>query len=50
MKTQTLNELKDKWYDDCLKYNIPVSPSDIEDIIEELMKIKESKEQYYKED
>lgn len=36
--------LKDKWYDDCLKYNIPVSPSDVKDIVEELIGMEESKE------
>ena len=36
--------LTKKWYEDCLKYNIPVSPSDVKDIVEELIGIEESKE------
>lgn len=31
--------LVNKWYTDCLVYNIPVSPSDIRDIVEELMEM-----------
>ena len=38
--------LRDKWYDDCLKYNIPVSPSEIQDIVEELFELKNEKEIY----
>lgn len=45
-----IKTLKEKWYQDCVNYDIPVSPSDIEDIIEDLLATKESKEQYYKED
>lgn len=45
MKTQTIiNELRDKWYEDCLKYNIPVNPSDVQDIVEELLELKNEKE------
>lgn len=29
--------LKQKWYLDCLVYNIPVSPSDIKDVLEDLI-------------
>ena len=29
--------LTNKWYFDCLVYNIPVSPSDVRDIVEELV-------------
>lgn len=39
--------LRDKWYADCLVYNIPVSPSDIQDIVKELIKTKKNKEEYY---
>ena len=42
-----IEKLKEKWYKDCLKYNIPVSPSDIEDIIEDLLKTKQSKQEQY---
>lgn len=31
--------LVNKWYTDCLVYNIPVSPSDIRDIVEELIEM-----------
>lgn len=34
-----------KWYEDCLFYDIPVSPSDIKDIIEELVELKKEKEE-----
>lgn len=48
MKTQTIiNELRDKWYEDCLKYNIPVSPSDVQDIVEELLELKNDKDSQY---
>lgn len=43
-KNPVVEILKDKWYDDCLKYNIPVSPSDVKDIVEELIGMEESKE------
>lgn len=40
-----IDVLVNKWYTDCLVYNIPVSPSDIRDIVEELMEmVKEEKE------
>lgn len=32
--------LVNKWYLDCLVYNLPVSPSDIKDIVEELISMK----------
>ena len=32
--------LANKWYFDCLVYNIPVSPSDVKDIVEELISMK----------
>ena len=35
----------EKWYNDCLAYDIPVSPSDVKDIVEELMELKAKKEQ-----
>lgn len=41
-KTEILIE---KWYEDCLFYNIPVSPSDVKDIVEELIKLKKEKEE-----
>ena len=36
--------LTNKWYLDCLVYNIPVSPSDVRDIVEELVNLKTKKE------
>lgn len=42
-----IQTLKEKWYQDCVNYDIPVSPSDIEDIIEDLLATKESKEKGY---
>lgn len=39
-----INTLKEKWYNDCLTYNIPTSPSDIKDIVEELINLKTEKE------
>ena len=43
--------LAGKWHTDCLVYNIPVSPSDVKDIVEELvsMKKEEEKEMTYQE-
>lgn len=42
---KVMDVLINKWYTDCLVYNIPVSSSDIRDIVEELRKmIKEKKE------
>lgn len=34
-----IKTLRDKWYDDCLKYNIPVSPNEVKDIVEELVEM-----------
>ena len=36
--------LANKWYTDCLVYNIPVSPSDVKDIVEELVSMKNEEE------
>ena len=36
--------LANKWYIDCMVYDLPVSPSDIRDIIEELIQMKKEKE------
>ena len=36
--------LTNKWYLDCLVYNIPVSPSDVKDIVEELVSMKKEEE------
>ena len=36
--------LAEKWYIDCLVYNIPVSPSDVKDIVEELISMKKEEE------
>ena len=36
--------LANKWYIDCLVYNIPVSPSDVKDIVEELVSMKNEEE------
>ena len=36
--------LANKWYLDCLVYNIPVSPSDVKDIVEELISMKKEEE------
>ena len=38
--------LANKWYLDCLVYNIPVSPSDVKDIVEELLQTKTEKEEW----
>ena len=35
-----INALVDKWYSDCLDYGIPVSPSDVRDVVEELVSMK----------
>lgn len=43
-KNPVVEILKDKWYDDCLKYNIPVSPSDMKDIVEELIEMRKENE------
>ena len=34
-----IDVLTSKWYLDCLTYNIPVSPSDVRDIVEELVEM-----------
>lgn len=39
-----IDVLTNKWYTDCLVYNIPVSPSDVRDIVEELVSIKKEEE------
>jgi hypothetical protein len=46
-----IENLTDKWYEDCLNLDIPVSPSDIKDVVEELvsMKNEEEKEMTYQE-
>ena len=36
--------LTNKWHLDCLVYNIPVSPSDVKDIVEELVSMKKEEE------
>lgn len=41
----TIEILRDKWYEDCLKYNIPVSPNEVKDIVEELIEMKKNKEE-----
>lgn len=38
--------LANKWYLDCLVYNIPVSPSDVKDVVENLLKTKAEKEEW----
>lgn len=38
--------LANKWYFDCLVYNIPVSPSDVKDVVEDLLKTKTEKEEW----
>lgn len=35
-----IDTLAQKWYLDCLVYNIPVSPSDVKDIVEDLLLMK----------
>lgn len=40
--------LAEKWYNDCLVYDIPVSPSDVKDIVEELMELAKEKNHSYK--
>lgn len=41
-----VDKLVEKWYEDCLMYNIPVSPSDVRDIVENLVLIKNAKEDW----
>ena len=36
--------LAHKWYIDCLVYNIPMSPSDVQDVVEDLLKTKKEAE------
>ena len=36
-KEKVIRELTAKWYEDCLKLDIPVSPSDIKDVVEDLV-------------
>lgn len=38
--------LTNKWYDDCLQYNIPLSPSDVEDTVRDLFTLKKEKEEW----
>lgn len=40
--------LCNKWYVDCLVYNIPVSPSDVKDIVRDLLELKKEKEEWEK--
>ena len=40
----TIDILTEKWYDDCLKHNIPISSSDVKDIVEELIKMRKENE------
>ena len=47
MDEKIIEILTHKWYTDCLVYNIPVTPSDIKDFVEDLIKTKASKEEYY---
>lgn len=35
-----IETLSQKWYFDCLAYNIPVSPSDVRDVVEDLLSMK----------
>ena len=48
-----INTLRDKWYEDCLERNIPVSPGEVKDIVEELVEMiqvnEEDKEMTYQE-
>ena len=41
-----IDVLTNKWYLDCLVYNIPVSPSDIRNIVEDLLVTKKQKEEW----
>lgn len=45
-----INLLTHKWYLDCLVYDIPMSPSDIRDIVKELVSLKKEKEEWMRED
>lgn len=43
-----IETLKAKWFQDCLEYDIPLSPSDVEDIVRELVELKKEKEEWLK--
>ena len=43
-KAELTSMLRDKWYADCLRYNIPVNPSDVQDIVEELVEMTSEEE------
>lgn len=45
-----VNVLANKWHLDCLVYNIPVNPSDVRDIVMDLLLTKKEKEEWMKED
>ena len=45
-----IDVLTERWYTDCLVYDIPLSPSDVRDIVEELVLLKEEKEEWMKEE
>ena len=47
MNEKIIEILTSKWYTDCLVYDIPVSPSDIKDFVEDLVETKVGKEEYY---
>ena len=40
----TVETLRDKWYADCIAHDIPVSPSDVEDVVKELVSMKKVEE------
>ena len=40
-----IKTLRDKWYEDCLKYNIPVSPGEVKDVVEELVEMTQINEE-----
>ena len=39
-----IETLTHKWYLDCLVYNIPVSPSDVRDVVEDLLSMKKEED------
>ena len=41
-----IDVLTNKWYMDCLVYDIPLSPSDVRDIVEDLVLTKKEKEEW----
>ena len=45
MMDKIIEILAYKWYVDCRVYNIPVSPSDVKDIVEDLLKTKTEQEE-----